>query len=70
MPTGRRIIVTDSWVIKTSTYFVHVAHQNDIHLSLEGSEEHNISYEYMTSVQFLKITVASINPHVKKFSLR
>ena len=70
IPTGRRIIVTDSWVIKTSTYFVHVAHQNDIHLTLEGSEEHNISYEHMTSVQFLNITVASINTHIKPFSLR
>ncbi|WAR22491.1 TM129-like protein [Mya arenaria] len=47
-PTGRRIIVTDSWVIKTSTYFVHVAHQSDIHLSLSATEEHNISYENMT----------------------
>ena len=70
MPTGRRIVVTDSWVIKTSTYFVYVAHQNDIHLTLDGTEEHTISYENMTSVQFLSITVASINTHIKPFSLR
>ncbi|XP_060565475.1 E3 ubiquitin-protein ligase TM129-like [Ruditapes philippinarum] len=70
IPTGRRVIVTDSWVIKTSTYFVHVAHQNDIHLTLAASEEHNISYENMTSVQFVHIDVASINPKIAPFSLR
>lgn len=70
IPTGRRVIVTDSWVIKTSTYFVHVAHQNDIHLTLSASEEHNISYENMTSVQFVHIDVVSINQNIPPFSIR
>ncbi|XP_052773818.1 E3 ubiquitin-protein ligase TM129-like [Mya arenaria] len=69
-PTGRRIIVTDSWVIKTSTYFVHVAHQSDIHLSLSATEEHNISYENMTSVQYIHIDVISINKNISRFTLR
>ena len=70
LPTSHRIIVTDSWVLKTSTYYVYVAHQNDIHLNLEASEEHNISYENMTSVQFIHIKVASINPKLSSFTLR
>ena len=69
-PTGRKIIVTDSWVMKTSTYFVYVAHQNDIHLTLAASEEHSISYENMTSVQFIHIDVNSANPNISKFTLR
>ena len=67
---GRRVIVTDSWVMLTSTYYVYVAHQNDIHLSLSKSEEHDIHYESMTSVQFLKFNVVSINPKLKPFSIR
>lgn len=70
IPTGRRVIVTDSWVMKTSTYFVHVAHQNDIHLTLSASEEHNISYENMTSVQFVHIDVKSVNTNISPFTLR
>lgn len=68
--TGQRIIVTDSWVIKTSTYFIYVGHQNDIHLTLKGSEEHNISYENMMSVQFVHIDVVSVNPNLSPFTLR
>jgi len=69
-PTGRRVIVTDSWVIKTSTYFVYVAHQSDIHLTLAASEEHNISYENMTSVQFIHIDVKGINENISPFTIR
>ena len=69
-PTGRKVIVTDSWVIKTSTYFVYVAHQNDIHLSLAKSEEHDLSYQNMTSIQFVHIDVKSVNPHIAAFTLR
>ncbi|KAL4232340.1 hypothetical protein ACF0H5_009909 [Mactra antiquata] len=70
IPTGRRIIVTDSWVIKTTTYYVHVAHQRDIHLTLKASEEHNISYENMTRVQFVHMDVNSVNVHIKPFTIR
>lgn len=67
---SRRVYVTDSWVLKTSTYTVYVAHQNDIHLTLAGSEEHDISYDGGMNIQYLNITVASINEHVKPFSIR
>lgn len=67
---GRQVVVTDSWVMKSSTYFVYVAHQNDIHLTLAATEEHSISYESMTSVQYLNMNVQSINKNVKPFNIR
>lgn len=69
-PTGSRVIVTDSWVMKTTTYFVYVTHQNDIHLNLSASEEHNISYENMASVQFVHIDVISANSKISNFTIR
>ncbi|KAL3863352.1 hypothetical protein ACJMK2_005111 [Sinanodonta woodiana] len=70
IPTGRRVIVTDSWVMKTSTYYIYIAHQNDIHLTISGSEDHSVSYESMTSVQYLNIDVISINQKLKPFTIR
>ncbi|XP_050395873.1 E3 ubiquitin-protein ligase TM129 isoform X2 [Patella vulgata] len=67
---GRRVIVTDSWVMKTSTYYVHVARQSDIHLTLSHSEEHAISYENNLTAQFLSILVSGINPNLKPFYIR
>ena len=67
---GRRIIVTDSWIMKTAAYNVHIAHQQDIHLTLTGTEEHDLSHESYHGVQYLNITVSSINPHVKPFIIR
>ncbi|XP_002733754.2 E3 ubiquitin-protein ligase TM129-like, partial [Saccoglossus kowalevskii] len=58
-PPGQRVIVTESWVIKTATYTLYIAHQGDVHLTLVGSQEHDIYYESNTAVQFLNITVAS-----------
>ena len=67
---GRRVIVTDSWIIRTSTYNVHVAHQGDVHLLLMGTDEHTISHDSNTGVQFLNINVISSNTKVKPFQIR
>ncbi|XP_070540927.1 E3 ubiquitin-protein ligase TM129-like [Ptychodera flava] len=69
-PIGRRVIVTDSWVIKTTTYSIDIAHQGDVHLTLEESQTHDIHYESNTTVQFLNIRVDSVNPHTKSFKVR
>ncbi|XP_033756751.1 E3 ubiquitin-protein ligase TM129-like [Pecten maximus] len=69
-PHGQRVIVTDSWVIKTGAYFLNIAHQNDIHLTISNSEEHSLSYENMSSVQFINFSVSSVNPKVKPFTIR
>ncbi|XP_046571270.1 E3 ubiquitin-protein ligase TM129-like [Haliotis rubra] len=69
-PYGRRLIVTDAWIMKTSTYFVNVAHQQDIHLTLAGSEEHEISYENTIPSQYLHISVGVVNPRIGSFNVR
>jgi len=65
---GRRIIVTDSWLLRTSAYRVDVARQCDVHLAVVGSDEHEMSPEISTGVQFLNIDVAGVN--TKPFRIR
>jgi len=65
---GRRIIVTDSWLLRTSAYSVDVARQRDVHLAVVGSDEHEMSPEMSTGVQFLNIDVAGVN--TKPFRIR
>lgn len=67
---GRRLYVTDSWILKTCTYYVYVAHQNDISLSLEHAEEHPLSYESGTTAQYLNISVKRAEPHLSDFKIR
>ncbi|XP_053317481.1 E3 ubiquitin-protein ligase TM129 [Spea bombifrons] len=65
-----RVIVTDTWVIKVTTYNVYVAQQQDIHLTVIDSKQHDLSPESSTPVQFITIQVASINPGVRPFDIR
>ncbi|XP_025095332.1 transmembrane protein 129-like isoform X2 [Pomacea canaliculata] len=67
---GRRLYVTDSWILKTTTYHVYIAHQNDIQLLLDNTEEHPLSYENSTAAQFLNITVKRAEPHLQNFQIR
>ncbi|MBN3305561.1 E3 ubiquitin-protein ligase TM129 [Amia ocellicauda] len=67
---GPRVIVTDTWVIKVTTYEVQVAQQQDIHLTVTNSKQHELSPDSNTPVQILTISVASVNPHVKPFDIR
>ena len=67
---GRRLYVTDSWILKTSTYYLYIAHQNDINLTLEATEDHPLSYENNVSAQFLHITVQRTEPYLRDFQIR
>ncbi|XP_078409395.1 E3 ubiquitin-protein ligase TM129 isoform X2 [Cetorhinus maximus] len=67
---GARVIVTDTWVMKVTTYNVHIAQQQDIHLTLTESRQHELCPDLNTPVQFLTIRVSSINPNVKPFDIR
>ncbi|KAG8591210.1 hypothetical protein GDO81_000087 [Engystomops pustulosus] len=67
---GARVIVTDTWVMKVTTYKVYVAQQQDIHLTVTESRQHELSPDSNTPVQFITIRVASINPSVKPFDIR
>ncbi|XP_044536657.1 E3 ubiquitin-protein ligase TM129 isoform X1 [Gracilinanus agilis] len=67
---GARVIVTDTWVMKVTTYHIHVAQQQDIHLTVTDSRQHELSPDSNLPVQFLTIRVASINPLIKAFDIR
>ncbi|KAM9330336.1 E3 ubiquitin-protein ligase TM129 [Gastrophryne carolinensis] len=67
---GARVIVTDAWVMKVTTYRVHVAQQQDIHLTVTESRQHELSPDSNTPVQFITIRVASVNPSIKPFDIR
>lgn len=67
---GRRLYVTDSWILKTTTYCVYVAHQNDISLVLDHAEEHPLSYESATTAQYLNISIQRVEPYLSDFKIR
>lgn len=66
---GARVIVTDTWIMKVTTYCLHVAQQQDIHLTVVDSRQHEFLPDSNMPAQFLTIRVASINPHVKPFNI-
>lgn len=66
-----KIIATENWIMKTSVYFVHFAHQSDSALIADRSDSHNISIQDSTdSVQFVNIQVKPTRPGVKNFTIR
>lgn len=67
---GARVIVTDVWVMKVTTYRVHVAQQQDVHLTVTESRQHELSPDSNLPVQLLTIRVASANPAVQAFDIR
>nr|XP_012322297.1 E3 ubiquitin-protein ligase TM129 [Aotus nancymaae] len=67
---GARVIVTDTWVMKVTTYRVHVAQQQDVHLTVTESRQHELSPDSNLPVQLLTIRVASANPAVQAFDIR
>uniref|UniRef100_A0A8I3VZP3 Histone RNA hairpin-binding protein n=1 Tax=Callithrix jacchus TaxID=9483 RepID=A0A8I3VZP3_CALJA len=67
---GARVIVTDTWVMKVTVYRVHVAQQQDVHLTVTESRQHALSPDSSLPVQLLTIRVASANPAVQAFDFR
>nr|XP_031294836.1 E3 ubiquitin-protein ligase TM129 isoform X2 [Camelus dromedarius] len=67
---GARVIVTDTWVMKVTTYCVHVAQQQDVHLTVTESQQHDLSPDSNLPVQLLTIRVASTSPAVQAFDIR
>ncbi|KAI5945855.1 E3 ubiquitin-protein ligase TM129 isoform X2 [Manis javanica] len=67
---GARVIVTDTWVMKVTTYHVHVAQQQDVHLTVTESQQHELSPDSHLPVQLLTIRVASASPTVQAFNIR
>ncbi|XP_069451035.1 E3 ubiquitin-protein ligase TM129 [Ovis canadensis] len=67
---GARVVVTDTWVMKVTAYRVHVAQQQDVHLTLMEAQQHDLSPDSHLPVQLLTIRVASANPAVQAFDIR
>uniref|UniRef100_A0AAF6YVZ7 Transmembrane protein 129, E3 ubiquitin ligase n=1 Tax=Bos taurus TaxID=9913 RepID=A0AAF6YVZ7_BOVIN len=67
---GARVIVTDTWVMKVTTYRVHVAQQQDVRLTVTEAQQHELSPDSHLPVQLLTIRVASANPAVPAFHIR
>ncbi|KAG7241641.1 hypothetical protein INR49_025403 [Caranx melampygus] len=67
---GARVIVTDSWVLKVTTYHVHMALQNDCHVTVTDSRQHQLSPDLVSPAQILTLRVESINPAVRPFDIR
>ncbi|XP_069543599.1 E3 ubiquitin-protein ligase TM129 isoform X4 [Brachyistius frenatus] len=67
---GARVIVTDSWVLKVSTYHVHVASQTDCHVTVTESRRHQLSPDSPSPTEILTLRVDSINPGVRPFTIR
>jgi hypothetical protein len=70
-PHGRRVFVTDSWIIQTSTYTIKLAHHiDDVHLALLSSEDHQLSHHTAFGIQTLSIKVTSLTRKIPAFILR
>lgn len=66
-----KIIATENWIMKTSLYFVHFAHQSDSALIADRSDAHNISITDSTDgVEFVNIQVKPTRAGVRNFSIR
>lgn len=66
---GTSTYVTDSWIMKCSTYRIYIAQQTDSHLSVVKSEEFLYNQDTNQSAQFLQIKVMTIPPHEQSFYL-
>nr|XP_020451023.1 E3 ubiquitin-protein ligase TM129 [Monopterus albus] len=67
---GARVIVTDSWVLKVTTYHVYMALQSECHVTVTESRQHQLNPDSTSPTQILTLRVNSINPAVKSFDIR
>ncbi|KAA8579390.1 hypothetical protein FQN60_018667, partial [Etheostoma spectabile] len=67
---GARVIVTDSWVLKVTTYHVYMALQSECHVTVTESRQHQLSPDSASPTQILTLRVDSINPAVRAFDIR
>lgn len=65
-----RIIATESWIIKTSSYWINVAHQNETTMVAYKSDTHEVSQDAFETVQYVNIAVIPIRKEIKEFSIR
>ncbi|XP_055605281.1 E3 ubiquitin-protein ligase TM129 [Uranotaenia lowii] len=65
-----RIVVTESWIIKTGPYWINVAHQDDTAMVAYKSDTHDVSQEAFETVQYVNIAVKPTRSGIREFSIR
>ncbi|XP_047442007.1 E3 ubiquitin-protein ligase TM129 [Mugil cephalus] len=69
-PPEARVVVTDSWVLKVTTYHVHMALQSQCSVTVTGSRQHHLNPDSASPSEILTLRVDSVNPAVRPFSIR
>ncbi|XP_068153616.1 E3 ubiquitin-protein ligase TM129 [Drosophila tropicalis] len=65
------VIATDNWLIKTTMYNVHFAHQSNTTLSVAKAETYNISqHDQNDTLQMISIVVKPMRQGVSDFHIR
>uniref|UniRef100_A0A3P8TN06 Transmembrane protein 129, E3 ubiquitin protein ligase n=1 Tax=Amphiprion percula TaxID=161767 RepID=A0A3P8TN06_AMPPE len=67
---GARVIVTDSWVLKVTTYHIYMALQSECHVTVTDSRQHQLSPDSASPTEILTLRVGSINPAVRPFNIK
>ncbi|XP_051810171.1 E3 ubiquitin-protein ligase TM129 isoform X1 [Acanthochromis polyacanthus] len=67
---GARVIVTDSWVLKVTTYHIYMALQSECHVTVTDSRQHQLSPDSASPTEILTLRVDSINPAVRPFNIQ
>lgn len=66
-----RVIVTENWIIVTSLYKINIARQDKVTLAIMQSEEHDISPEFNSMVQYLHLRIKpTIRRELRPFHAR
>lgn len=66
-----RVIVTENWIIMTSLYRIKIARQDKVTVAVMQAEEHDISPEFNSSVQYLHLRIKpTIRRDLKPFHAR
>lgn len=66
-----RVIVTENWIIVTSLYKIKLARQDKVTLAVMQVEEHDISPEFNSMVQYLHVRIKpTIRRDLKPFHVR
>ncbi|EAT44886.1 AAEL003776-PA [Aedes aegypti] len=65
-----RVVVTESWIIKTGPYWINIAKQDDTALIAYKSDTHDVSQEAFETVQYVNIAVKPTRPGIREFSIR
>ncbi|XP_029021792.1 E3 ubiquitin-protein ligase TM129 [Betta splendens] len=67
---GARVIVTDSWVLKVTTYHIYMTLQSECHVTVTDSRHNQLNPNSASPAQILTLRVNSINPAVRPFDIR